>query len=369
MMEIRRTYKYRLYRSKRDKHLYDQINIAGIIWNHGVALQRRYYRLTGKYIAAGELKAHIAKLRRSAPKYAYWQKLGSQSVQDVIERLDRAYQRFFNDRRAGRPTFQKVKRYKSFTLKQAGWKLLDRNKVRIGKQHYKFVKHREIAGTIKTVTIKRDRLGNLWICFSLVMEVHPGQASTHKKGGFDFGLKTFLTDDEGRPWMMPEYFKQDLANIRQKNRQLSRREKGSRNREKARRHLAKAHEHLANKRRDFHFKLAHDLCDEYSELVFEDLYIKAMQMMWGRKVSDLGFAQFLEIVRSVAPMRGVQVKFIDRWEPTSQTCSACTHRQTMPLKERTFVCQNPDCNLVIGRDHNAARNILRVGTSTLAEGR
>ncbi|MCD4686562.1 MAG: helix-turn-helix domain-containing protein [Anaerolineae bacterium] len=89
-IEVRRTYKYRLYTSKRDKHLIQAIDIAGIIWNHCVALQRRYYALTGEYITQGQLKRHIAKLRRQSRQYAYWQVLGSQAVQEVTERLDRA---------------------------------------------------------------------------------------------------------------------------------------------------------------------------------------------------------------------------------------------------------------------------------------
>lgn len=103
MTEIRRTYKYRLYRNKRNGRLYQIIDMAGLIWNHSLALQRRYYRLTGQYIAIGRLKAHLAKLRMKTRRFAYWKMLGSQAVQDVAERLDRAYQRFF-DQGGGRPS-------------------------------------------------------------------------------------------------------------------------------------------------------------------------------------------------------------------------------------------------------------------------
>ena len=89
-MEVRRSYKYRIYRASRNKRLYQSIDISGIIWNHSIALQRRYYRLTGKYINQSQLKSQLAKLRRSSPKYRYWQKVGSQSVQDVIGRLEKS---------------------------------------------------------------------------------------------------------------------------------------------------------------------------------------------------------------------------------------------------------------------------------------
>ena len=84
--------------------------------NHCLALQKRYYRLLGRHISEKRMKKHISRLRKSR-RYAYWKDLGSQAVQDVIERLERAYERFFN-KQGGLPRFKKVKRYKSFILKQ-----------------------------------------------------------------------------------------------------------------------------------------------------------------------------------------------------------------------------------------------------------
>ena len=356
-MEIRRSYKYRMYRTSRNKGLYQTINIAGIIWNHSIALQRRYYRLTGESINQAQLKSHLAKLRRSSPKYNYWQKVGSQSVQDVVERLDKAYQRLFEGQ-GGRPSFKKVKQYRSFTLKQAGWKLLEGNKIQILGHHYKFVKHREIGGRIKTVTIKRDSLNRLWIVFSVVENIHIPKVSSGKIGGFDFGLKTFLTDDEGRPTTSPQYFKRALKTIAKRNRNLSRKKEGSQNRRRAKRQLGLAHDHIANRRRNHHFQLAHDLCDEYGTLIFETLNIKAMHRLWGRKISDLGFSQFIKSLEYVTAVRGKTIHFIDRWEPTSQTCSRCDHRQKMDLRQRVFDC--PECGLSLDRDHNAAINIRLV---------
>ena len=83
-LDIRRTYKYRLYRcDKRDKALHQQMNVAGMIWNHALALQRRYWRPFGGYIDQKRMKHHIAKLRMRTARYAYWQALGSQAVEYV----------------------------------------------------------------------------------------------------------------------------------------------------------------------------------------------------------------------------------------------------------------------------------------------
>ena len=324
--------------------------------------------------------SHIAKMRRTK-RFGYWQLVGSQAVQEIVERLDKAYRRFFAYRRGelgiktGPPRFKKVKKYKSFTLKQAGWKLLGGNRLRLNGRHYKFALSRPVTGDIKTVTVKRDKSGRLFVCFSVIEEVSRPlvglqvEVSPGKIGGFDFGLKTFLTDNEGGAHQSPEFLKASLSEIARLNRQLARKQVGSNNRRKAKRQLALAHDKVANQRRDAHFKLAHQLCDDYDVLGFEDLNIQGMKKLWGRKVSDLGFAHFMLILQHVAPMRGKQVIKIGRWEPTSQVCSCCGHRQPMELHERVFICT--ECGLVIGRDHNAARNIRRktvtqsgVGAST-----
>lgn len=371
-MEIRRTFKYRLYTSKRDKHLHQQIDVSGIIWNHALAVQKRYYQLTGKYVGKFRLITHIGKMRRT-DRFSYWQLVGSQAVQEVVERLDKAYKRFFAYLRGdlgiktGPPRFKKVKKYKSFTLKQAGWKLIGGNRIWLNGRNYKFVLSRPINGTIKTVTVKRDHAGRLFVCFSVIEEVtHPVEVSTGKIGGFDFGLKTFLTDDKGSAYQSPEFLKANLSEIAHLNRQLSRKQKGSNNRKKTKRQLALAHDSVANERRDAHFKLAHKLCDEYDTLGFETLNLRGMKKLWGRKISDLGFSQFMLILEHVAQMRGKQVVKIGQWEPTSQTCSCCGQRQSIELRERVFTCGV--CDLEIGRDHNAARNIRREAIALLGVG-
>jgi putative transposase len=96
-------------------------------------------------------------------------------------------------------------------------------------------------------------------------------------------------------------------------------------------------------------------------LVFENLNIAGMKRLWGRKVSDLGLSQFLEIVAWVAFKRGKRFIQIGRWDRTTCKCSACGHVQTMALADRIFCCQNPACGLVIDRDRNAAINIRELG--------
>jgi transposase len=124
MTQVRKTFKVRLYHNRRNKRLHRRIDVAGLIWNHMVALQRRTYRLSGKYISRYDMQRHLAKLRKHSPRFAHWQLVGSQAVQELAERHDKAYQRFFAYKRGegprhDRPRFKKARQYSSFTLKQA----------------------------------------------------------------------------------------------------------------------------------------------------------------------------------------------------------------------------------------------------------
>jgi putative transposase len=371
--KIHRTYKYRLYQTAAvNRYLHDTINIAGIIWNHITALRKRYYRLFGKHLSSARLQQHVSKLRMKTQRFGYWQMVGSQAVQDICQRHDETYARFFK-KEDGLPRFKKVKKYTSFTLKQSGWKLGADTHQRGSQKHpkwtghvtilghdCKFVKHRPLNGVVKTVTIKRDAAGRLWVCFSVAEKIAlEDEISTGEIGGFDFGLKTFLTTNDGVSIQSPQFFKQDLPRLRAIQRRVSKKKKGSINQQAGQRHIVRRHIRIADKRLDFHFQLAHSLFDRYDILVFEDLNLNGMKRLWGRKVSDLGFAKFIKIVKWMALKRGKRVVLIDRWERTTQKCSGCGHHQKLELKERVFCCEK--CGLVLDRDHNAARNIVEAG--------
>src|SRR5690606_36078973 len=135
---------------------------------------------------------------------------------------------------------------------------------------------------------------------------------------------------------------------------VSKKVKGSENQRQGKQHLARRHIRIGAKRLDFHFQWAHQLCDEYDTIVVEDLNLEGMKRLWGRKVSDLGFAQFINIRQWVAFKRGKELIFIDRWERTTGKCSVCGHCQKLALKDLVFKCNR--CGLVLDRDHNAAIN-------------
>lgn len=360
-----KTFCFKLYKSEHNAKLHSQINAAGFTFNHCRALHNRYYKLFGKFLNQNKLKKHLTKLKKIS-KFSYLLEFGSQAVQDVAERINRAFELFFGNIkrkvRCSPPKFKKVRRYKSFTLKQAGWKLDEDNHTLTIKGHsYKYFQSRRISGKVKTVTVKRDSLGDIYVYLVTDAKVFEVETRTGKRVGFDFGLKKFLTASDGCDVTSPLFFAQNAKSIAKASRELSRKRKGLNNRRRTRLKLARLHKKAANKRHDFHFKLARRLCLEYDTICIEDLNVKAMQRLYGRKISDLAFSDFVRILKYEASKFGTVVVEVGRFFASSQLCSKCGYQNSAvkDLSVREWKC--PKCGAHHDRDRNAAINILQEG--------
>lgn len=355
------SYKFKLYKTDKTKHLQDTLVEACRVWNHALAVQKRYYRLYGKFANAFRLKNHFTKV---------WQRhyLGSQSLQEIVERLDTSYKRFFNHTAKRPPKFKKGKDFQSFVFKQCGYKFFDLNKVTLtigGKKYtFKYVKSREIEGTIKRVAIKKNHLNEFFLV--VVTDANPHKYTKSHNGaciGMDFGLKHYLTLSDGTKLENPQFLKRNLRKVQQAHRKLSRCKKGSNHREQARLALCRLQEKLSNSRTDFQWKLAHELCKQYDFIFIEDLNLQGMTKLWGRKVNDLSHSSFVVILEQVALKYGCTVHKIDRWFPSSKLCDCGYKNERLSLRDRTWVC--PQCGQIHDRDVLAARNIERQGIAEL----
>lgn len=362
-----KAFKYKLYITRRTKHLDRQIQIASNVYNHCIALHKRYYRLTGKHLNAYRLVNHVTRLKRRR-KYLWWRGLNAQACQNVVLRIDKAYRLFFRNMAAGiktsPPGFKKATRYRSVTFPQTGYKLLGGNHIKIRDKIYGYHKEREIQGDVKTVTVKRDTLGDYFICIATeYVEPERFKTTTGKIAGFDFGLKMFLTSNSGLQIESPLFFKQNRTELRKASRGLSSKMRGSNNRVKSRMAVARIHRKIANQRRDWFFKLGKQLAQDYDQLFFEDLNLRGMVKLWGRKVSDLSFGEFIRTLEFQAQKYGCSVVKVDRWFPSSKLCHICDHKNSgLQLADRQWVC--PNCGAVLDRDVNAAKNITREGVSS-----
>ena len=177
-------------------------------------------------------------------------------------------------------------------------------------------------------------------------------------------MKDFLTLSTGEKITAPQPLKAQLRHLRKAQRALSRKQKGSKSRNRARLDVARVHKKVANVRNDWQWKQARMLVLMFDLLAFETLSIKAMHQLWGRKVGDLGFSDFLLKAQWVARKLGKDLIKIDPWEPTTVLCHQCGNHQDMPLSVRVFECGG--CGNVADRDINAALNILEAQSPSLA---
>jgi putative transposase len=355
---LRQSFQFKLFECKRLKHLHRTIDVSAEIWNHAIALHRRYYKLFKKSLPESKLKSHLAKLRNT--RKSHWKAVGSQSVQDIVERLYRGWEAFFKKDIKRPPTFRKRRNYRSFTLKQVGYKILGHGRITIFGRNYRFNQSRPITGIIKTATVRRDALRDIHVTFSCDQVPLTEQApKTGLTAGADFGLKDFVTLSTGERIAAPQPLKAQLRRLRKAQRVLSRKRKGSKSRNRARLDVARVHRKVANVRNDWQWKQARMLVTVFDLLVFETLNLKAMQQLWGRKVGDLGFADFLRKSEWMAKKLWKDLVKIDCWEPTTKRCHLCGYCQEMALNTRMFVCKS--CGNVEDRDLNAAYNILEAG--------
>lgn len=353
------SYNYNIYKSNNMKHLDRMLHECCFVWNHALAIQRRYYKLFGKYI-------HLVKMQKHFSKRIKRNLLHSQTVQEILERLDNSYSRFFKRLAKRPPKFKNKYSFRSFVFKQGGFTLngniLTINKI---KKRFKFSYSRNYEGKVKQLRVCKSKTGK----YSLIIVTDKSTESTMEKThdgaaiGIDFGLKTYLTLSNGEEYSSPLFFKQFQNKIKAANKKLSRAKKGSNNRKKRRLDLAKIYENIHNKRSDFQWKLAHMLCRSFDYIFLETLNIEAMKRLWGKKISDLSHSSFVKKLKYVASKYNVVIHQIDKWHPSSKTCSCGFVNKSLSLKDRTWTC--PECGSVNDRDLLAAKNILRKGISEL----
>jgi putative transposase len=253
-------------------------------------------------------------------------------------------------------------------LAQTGWKYDGGNCLTLFGRTYRFHHSREITGQVKTVTIKRLPTGRMEIMFSCLCEEETiVRGKTGQTAAFDFGLTQFLTGHNGHDIHAPQPLKSSLRQVRKANRALSRKQLGSGHRRQAKHTLAMAHRRIAHQRSAWHWDTAQALCERYDTIYLEDLELRGMSAMWGRKVADLGFGRFVQVLHQAAVKHGTHVHHVDRWFPSTKRCHVCKYvNHAITLRDRTWTC--PGCQTFHHRDRNASLNLHQEGASSCERG-
>jgi len=379
---MRLTYKYRLNPTSAQRTKLDRtLEICRWVYNDTLGIRKDTYEATGKGLSLYDTNKLLTVWKESKPAFS---EVHSQVLQNVQERVDLAYKAFFRRVKAGAlrqaqgaagelvepgyPRFKGRGLYDSFTFKQVGFRL-DGDKLTLSKIGTIRVKlHRDICGTIKTLTIQRDSIGNWYACFSCAPSGHPEVESlpvNHNVVGIDLGLTTFAYFSNGHKIERQRWMKRDADDIAKLQRKKERFAKGSVERKKVIRALNHAYQRSANRRNNFAHQESRKLVNEYQFIAFEKLDIQDMQQSdlktITRGIADVAWGQFVQFTAYKAANAGKGVALVDP-RGTTQMCSGCHSIVAKDLSVRIHDC--PHCGLKLSRDHNAALNILARGLAS-----
>ena len=367
---VRRVYRFRLEpTSAQEEGFRRYAGARRFVWNWALDQRRAHYTLTGKTLPEKDLSARLTALK-SAPATAWLRAMDSQSLQQALADLKRAFANFFA-RRAGYPHF-KSKRADTARFRIPQRVTLTDGYVTVPKiGRVKVRQSQPVAGVTKGATFKRDACGHWFV--SLVAETEmPDVALTHpdpeRTVGLDLGLTDAVVTSDGARIAAPRFYRRSHRRLRRAQRVLSRRKKGSANCDRARRQVARIHRKIADQRNDVCHKLTTALVKNHDAVCIEDLSVTGLART---KLATSMMDASMGTIRRQLTYKGAwyrtPVVAVGRFYPSSRLRYECGYKNdALTLSDRRWTC--PSCETTLDRDLNAARNIKREGLRLLAAG-
>jgi len=362
---MRLAYRYRIYPTKAQRRRMERtLESCRLLYNAGLEQRRTAYQRQHISLSKARQQADLPALKAAYPEFS---EVYSQVLQEVLARLDKAFDAFFRRVKLGTnpgyPRFRGKGRYDSFTYPQLGFAVKD-GRLHVSKiGAVKITLHRAIVSQVKTLTLRRTSTGKWFACFAV--DAEPVAVDTPVASvGVDVGLSHFATLSTGEHIANPRFFRTDEKALAKAQRRLSAVQKGTPARVERRKVVARIHERITNRRHNFCHQLSRRLVNTYALISFEALKIQNMLQnhALAKSIADAAWGQLIQCSTYKAENAGRSVKQINPAH-TSQDCSGCGARRTLTLKDRVYVCLS--CGLVRDRDHNASLNIEARGLASL----
>ena len=359
---IYKAFKYRIYPNKeQEKLLLKHMGCSRWIFNYALNKKITSYQENGKGVSRFDIQKDLPELKKNEST-SWLKEVNSQTLQASLENLDKAFTRFFKEKK-GFPKFKSKKdNRQSFNVPQNTIVNFENNKLSLPKfkTDIKIKIDRTFDGIVKTSTITKTPTGKYFIAIlvELQQELPKKKPLDEKQAiGIDLGIKTFATLSNGVEIENPKHLKKSLKKLKKLQRKVSKKVKGSNNRIKSVKKLAILHEKVANKRMDFLHKITYFLVTNFDTLCLETL--KSGNMMKNHKLaqslSDIGIGKFNELINYKSEWFGTNVLRIGQFEPSSKMCSCGTINKELKLSQRIWTCNS--CGITHDRDVLAANNI------------
>ncbi|MGW6489633.1 RNA-guided endonuclease InsQ/TnpB family protein [Streptomyces sp. NPDC055056] len=368
-MQLR--YRFRLYPdSPQRAALAQAFGCARVVFNDAVRAREDARTAKQPFPTTGELSKRLITEAKRTVQRSWLSEVSAVVLQQSLRDAETAYRNFFaslkgthSGPRIGPPRFKSRKDVRQsirFTA-NARWSITGNGRLNLPKIGAVKVKwSRALPSPPSSVTVIKDAPGRYFASF--VIDTDPvadatRMPDTDRTIGIDLGLTHFAVLSDGRKIDSPRFLRRAEKKLKKTQRELSRKQKGSKNRDKARLKVARAHATVADARREFHHQLSTQLISENQGIAVEDLPVAELaRTRLAKSVHDAGWASFINMLEYKAQRYGRTLVKIGRFAPTSQTCSTCGGKDgPKPLRIRTRTCTA--CGAVQDRDHNAALNV------------
>ena len=375
-----RAIKIKLYPNKQQELVINKIlGCYRFVYNHMLALKQQEYDDNKISLSLCDISKYFHNTLCKDEKYSWIKEQNTHVMKQSIRQMMSAYDRFFKlhsgfpkfktkkDRQSALFPITAISKSNTFDTKHVSLiKSLKNIKFRCSDLYFKRLQ--TYKDSIMSATVSKTKSGNYFL--SILIDVPQDEIIKFKQiggsVGIDLGVKDFVITSDGEIFENKHFFKKQENKIKKLQRQLSRKVKGSNNREKARIKLAKAHERLVNQRENYIHSVVNELLRYYDTIYMEDLNVKGMlkNHNLAKAIQEVGFYRFKSVLLDKSVNNGKRVVFVDRFYPSSKTCSCCGYiYRRLTLKEREWKC--PDCGEIHDRDLNAAMNILTEGERIL----
>ena len=375
-----RAIKIRLYPNKeQEQKINKTLGCYRFVYNHMLSLKQEAYKRDKTNLGLCELSKYFFEKMLKDEQYAFFKEENKHVMQQAIRQMLSAYNKFFKEHN-GFPKFKSKKDRQSALFSSVS--ISKRNTFEIKHitltQPLKNIKFRcsdlylrrlqKYSKNIRSATLSKTKSGNYFLSILVEMEDTELKRFEHtdKQVGIDLGVKDFVITSDGEVFENKHFLKKEEKKLKRLQRQLSRKVKGSNNREKQRVKIAKLFERMTNKKEAYIHFVVNDLLSRYDTIFMEDLNVKGLlkNHHLSKAIQDVGFYKFKEILSNKALVNDKQVVFVDRFYPSSKTCSVCGYKkEDLTLKDREWTC--PNCGTRHDRDINAAVNIILEGKRML----